>query len=125
MIYKRVFFRHIFVQDGIKLWPFLRELWKFKCAPFLEADKKNTLAVLRHDALCVNDFVKNSVTERIGQRVMDDLKRAALVMAFEILHILQNKSRRFVNGNNFGDGKEKVALFFVIKAVCFAETQFF
>ncbi len=48
---ERVFLRHVLFQNGIKLRPFRRELREFKVAAFLEADKKDALAVLRHDAL--------------------------------------------------------------------------
>src|ERR1019366_4771741 len=51
VVCKRVFFRHVFVQNGIELRAFRRELWKFKCALFLEADKEDSFAVLWHDAL--------------------------------------------------------------------------
>ena len=47
--------------------------------------------MLRHHALRVNDRRVQMVAERIGEDVLDDLKRPSLVVALEILHVLQHK----------------------------------
>lgn len=66
----------------------------------------------------------NGVTERLGQRVVDDLKRAALIVAAEVLHVLQHERRGPVVINDVGQREEDVALFLVLEAVLFAEAEF-
>jgi hypothetical protein len=79
---------------------------------------------LRHDALCVYDLIINGVAERPRKGVVDDLKRAALVVAAEVLHILQHESRGPVVINDVGQREEEVALFLVLEAVFLAEAEF-
>ena len=55
---------------------------------------------------------------------MDDLKRAALVVAAEVLHVLQHERLGPVVINDVREGEEEVALFLVLEAVFFAEAQF-
>ena len=124
MIGERVFLRHIVFEDGFELRPVCREFREFKPASFLEADKKDTFAVLRHDAPGINDLIINGVAERLGQRVVHDLKRAALVVAAEVLHVLQHKRLGPVVINDVREGEEEVALFLVLEAVLLAEAQF-
>lgn len=64
------------------------------------------------------------IAERVGEGVVNDLKRPALVVAFEVLHVLQNKRGGLVELDDFRGGKEQVALFLVVKAVRLAEAQF-
>lgn len=124
MIGERVFLRHIVFEDGFEHRPFRREFREFKPAPFLEADEEDAFAVLRHDAPRIYDLIINGVAERLGQRVVDDLKRAALVVAAEVLHVLQHERRGPVVINDVGQREEEVALFLVLEAVFFAEAQF-
>ena len=124
MIGERVFLRDINFKDGFELRPFRRELREFKPAPFLEADEEDAFAVLRHDAPRIYDLIINGVAERLGQRVVDDLKRAALIVAAEVFHVLQHERRGPVVINDFGQREEEVALFLVLEAVLFAEAQF-
>jgi len=91
MVVQRVFVRDIGFKNGFELGFHRRECRKFKRAPFLETDEKDAFTVLRHNAFRVNDRRMEVITERIGERVLDDLKRAALVMALEILHVFQHK----------------------------------
>src|ERR1019366_6671584 len=91
MVGQRVFVRHIGFKDGFELRPLRREFREFKRAPFLEADEKDAFAVLRQHALRVNDGRVQMVAERVGERVVDDLKRPALVVAPEVLNVLQHK----------------------------------
>ena len=111
-------------KDGFELRPFRRELREFKPAPFLEADEEDAFAVLRHDAPRIYDLIINCVADRLGQRVVNDLKRAALVVAAEVLHVLQHECRGPVVINDVGQREEEVALFLVLEAVLFAEAQF-
>ena len=124
MICERVFLRHVIFKNGFELWPCRREFWEFKPALFLEADKENPFAVLRHDALGINHLIINCVAERFGQRVVNDLERAALVVAAEILHVFQHERGRLVNIDNVRQREEQVALFLVLETVLFAEAQF-
>jgi len=81
MVGQRVFVRDIGFKDGFELRPLRRVGWEFKRAPFLKADEKDAFAVLRHHALRVNDGRVQMVAERVGERVVNDLKRPALVVA--------------------------------------------
>ena len=65
------------------------------------------------------------VAERVGERVVNDLKRPALVVAPEVLHVLQHKRGGLVALDDFRQREEQVALLLVVKAVRFAEAQFF
>ena len=56
-----------------------------------EPDEEDAFAVLRHDALGVYDAMVNVVAERVGQRIVDDLKRAALVVPGEVLDVFQHE----------------------------------
>ena len=80
--------------------------------------------MLRHNAPRIYDLIINGVAERLGQRVVDDLKRAALVVAAEVLHVLQHERLRPVVINDVREGEEEVALFLVLDTVLFAEAQF-
>ncbi len=80
--------------------------------------------MLRHDALCIYDLIVNGVAERLGQRVVNDLKRAALIVAAEVLHILQHERLWLVVLDDAGQREEEVALLLVLEAVLFAEAQF-
>jgi hypothetical protein len=111
-------------ENGFKLRPFRREFREFKPASFLEADEEDAFAVLRHDAPRIYDLIINGVAERLGQCVVNDLKRAALVVAAEVLHVLQHERRGPVVINDVGQREEEVALFLVLEAVLFAEAQF-
>jgi len=102
-----------------------RELREFKRAPLLEADEKDAFAVLRHHALRVNDGRVQMVAQRVGERVINDLKCPALVVTFEILHVLQHKRGGLVVFDDFRQREEQVALLLVVKAVRLAEAQFF
>ena len=124
MIGERVFLRDVVFEDGFELRPFRREFREFKPAPFLEADEEDAFAVLRHDAPRINDLIINRVAKILGQGVVDDLKRAALVVAAEVLHVLQHERRGSVIINDVGQREEEVALFLVLEAVLVAEAQF-
>jgi hypothetical protein len=96
-----VFVRDIGFKDGFKLRPLRREFREFKRAPFLEADEKDAFAMLRHHALRVNDGCVQMVAERVGERGVNDLKRPALVVALEVLHVLQNERGGLVELDDF------------------------
>jgi hypothetical protein len=121
VIGERVFVRHIGVEDARELRPIGGEVRELERAPRLEPDEKNALAVLRHDALCVDDYPIDLVAERLGEGVVDDFEGAALVVPDEVLHVLQHEGGRLVVVENIGDGEEEVALFHVLKAVFAAE----
>src|ERR1039458_4127593 len=125
MVGQRVFVRDIGFKDGFELRPLRREFREFKRAPFLEADEKDAFAVLRQHALRVNDGRVQMVAERVGERVVDDLKRPALVVAPEVLNVLQHKRGGLVALDDFRQREEQVALLLVVKSVRLAEAQFF
>ena len=81
--------------------------------------------MLRHHALRVNDRRVEVVAERIGERIGNDLKRPALVVALEVLHVLQHKRGGLVELDDFRQREEQIALFLVVKAGRLAEAQFF
>jgi len=125
MVGQRVFVRDIGFKNGFELGFHRRECRKFKRAPFLETDEKDAFTVLRHNAFRVNDRRMEVITERIGERVVDDLKRPPLVVALEVLHVLQHEGGGLVKLDDFRERKEQVALFLVVKAGRPAETLFF
>jgi len=81
--------------------------------------------VLRHDALRVYHLRKNTIAQMFLQRLHDDLKRAALVVAAEVFDVFQDKRGGLVIFNDVRQREEKVALLLVLKAVLPAEAQFF
>ena len=81
--------------------------------------------MLGHDALRINDLVIDGVAQRLGQRVVNNLKRAALVMATQVLHILQHKGGRLVVIDDRLKVKEEVALLLIVKAGGTAKTLLF
>jgi len=100
-----------------------REFREFEMARFTEADQKDAFPVLRHNAPRVNNPVVHLVAQRIGQRVVNDLKRAALVMADQMLHVFQNESGGAMVLDGIGNGEKEVALFFVLETVFLAQAQ--
>ena len=64
------------------------------------------------------------IAERVGQCVIDNLKGATLIVAAEVLHVLQHERLWLVVLDDFGQREEEVALFLVLEAVLFAEAQF-
>lgn len=81
--------------------------------------------MLRHHALRVNNRRVEVISEGVGERVLDDLKRPALIVVFEVLHVLQHKRGGLVALDDFRQRKEQVALLLVVKAMRLAEAQFF
>lgn len=81
--------------------------------------------MLRHDALRVNDLSLDVIAERIGERIVDDLKRPALVVALEVLYVLQHKRGGPVDIYDFRERKKEVALFLVLKTMRPSQAQFF
>lgn len=77
--------------------------------------------MLRHDAARVNHLIIDGVAECLSQRVVDDLKRPALVVASEVLHVLQHERRWLMVFNDLRESEEEVALFLVLEPVLFAE----
>lgn len=124
MVGERVFVRHIGVEDAGELRPFGGESRELERAPRFEPDEENALAVLRHDALRVDDLPVNLVAERIGQRVVNDLEGPAAVVTVEVLHVLQHEGRRLMVVENVGYGEEEIALFHVLESVLAAEAVF-
>lgn len=118
---KRIFVRHVGVENAGELRPFGWEFWEFERAARLEPDEEDALAVLRHDALRVDDSRIHLITEFVFQNLHDDLERVSLVMPNEVLHVLQYESRRLVVFENVPDGEEEVALFHVVEAVLATE----
>ncbi|HMJ90117.1 MAG TPA: hypothetical protein VK530_09890, partial [Candidatus Acidoferrum sp.] len=122
MIGERVFVRHIGVEDARELRPFGGELRELERAPRLEPNQEDALAVLRHDALRIDDLPIDLIAERIGEGVVDDFEGAALVVPDEVLHVLQNERGRFVIVENLGNREKEIALFHILEAVLASET---
>ena len=132
MVGQRVFVRNIGFKDGFELRFLRREFREFKRAPFLEAKtqfdtssglrppspveaQKESFAVLRHRALRGNDGGVQMVAERVGERVVNDLKRPALLVAPEVLHVLQHKRGGLVALDDCRQREEQVALLLGIR----------
>jgi hypothetical protein len=124
MIGERVFVRDFDVEDGFEFWPFRRKFRELERAPFAKADEEDAFAMLRHDALRVYDAVVDVVFQVFGQRLVNDAEGAALVVAREVLDVLQHEDVRPVVVNQFGQLEEEVALFLVLEAVFLAEAEF-
>ena len=120
---ERVFVRHVGVEDAFELRPFGWEFGELEVAPRLEPDEENALAVLRHHAPGVNDLVINGVAKLLGERAVDDLKGAALVMPLEVLDVLQHKGGRLVEADDAGEVEEEVALLLVLETMLAAEAE--
>ena len=77
---ERVFGRGVGAEDARKLRPLGGEFRKLERTPRLEPDEEDALAVLRHDALRVDNLPVNLVAERVGQRVVavDPVRGSAL-----------------------------------------------
>lgn len=125
VVSKRIFIRYVKIEDAGKLRTFGGKFGKFKCTSRLEPDEENALPVLRYHAPCIDYFPIDLIAEGVRQRVMDDLKRAPLVVPDEVLDILQNKRRRLVVIEDVRDGEEKVSLLLVLKTVLAAEAILF
>ena len=123
VIGERVFVRHFGFEDAFELRPFRRKFRELKCAAFLEADEENAFAVLRHDALRIDDLRINLVAQR-SSACHDDLKRAALVVAEEVFDVFQHEGGGPVVVDDFGEREKEVALFLVLEAVLAAEADF-
>lgn len=91
---------------------------------FAEADDKDALPVLRHDALRINHAVVNVIAEGVGQRVMDDLEGAPFIVPLEVFHVFQHERVGLVMVNQVREFEKEVALFLVLEAVFLAEAQF-
>ena len=124
MVGQGVFVRDIRFEDGFEFRPFRRECREFKIARLPETNEKDALAVLGHDALRVNDPVINCVAENFRQGFVDDAEGVALVVALEVLHVLQHERIRLVILDDVRQREKQVALFKVFKSVFFAEAQF-
>jgi hypothetical protein len=120
---ERVFGRHFGVEDGFEFRPVLGEVRELEVAPGFEADEEDALAVLRHHAPRVNDPVIDGVAEFLGERAVDDLEGAALIVPLEVLHVLQHEGGRLVEADDGGEVEEQVALLHVVEAVLAAEAE--
>lgn len=87
--------------------------------------REDTFAVLRYDSSRIDDLEIDGVAEGLGQSVVDDLKRPALVVVPEVLDVFQNERGRFVIFEYVGDLKKEVALLVVVKAMLPAKAKFF
>ena len=81
----------------------------------VEAHHHDALAVLRHVVLRVEDPLVHLVPELVDRR-LDDLERPSLVMALEVLHVLEEKRLRALLGEDAADVEEERALRLVLEA---------
>ena len=121
MVGERVFLRRVGVEDAREPRAFGREFRELEVTPRFEPNQEDALAVLRHHFLRVDHLPIDLIPEGVGQRVVNDLEGAALVVPDEVLHVLQHEGARLVVVENVGDGEEEVALFLVREAVLAAE----
>lgn len=121
MVGERVFFQHSRFKDSPELRAFSREFGKCEVTPRLEPYQKDTLPVLRYDVPGINDLVINRITKCLCQGLIDNVKSVSFIVVLEMLHVLKNESGRLVVVKNISNGKEKVTLFLVLKAVLEAE----
>lgn len=124
VVSERVFLRDFGVEDGFELRSFLWELRELEMAAFAEADEEDAFTVLRHEALRINHLMIDGVFEVVGERVPDDAEGVALVVAFQVLHVLQHEGVGPVEVDQLGEFEEEVALFLVLESVFLAEAEF-
>ena len=82
-----------------------------------EANHHDPFAVLGHEIGGINDPGVQRIAQLFGQLAPDHVKRAALVMAFEVLDVLQQERRRAVVHQNTQHVEEQRALGFILKSV--------
>lgn len=88
---------------------------------FAKPDDENAFSVLWYKSLGIQYAIVDVITQGLCQCVIDDLKGFAFVIAFQILHIFEYKSRGLVVFNNVGYFEEQVALLFIVKSVFFSQ----
>lgn len=112
-------------EDGSKLWALGWKLEELEVALFPKADEEDPLAVPGNDGLGIDDLVVNRVPQRLCQGVVDDLERAAFVVAPEVLDVLKNEGLGLVILDYVGNSEEEVALLLVFEAMLVAEAELF
>ena len=125
MVSERVLRWNISIKNGFELGTTRWKSWKLKRARRFKSDKENALAVLRYNALGINDFNADVVAESFFQSAINCVKRSALVVIFEVFDIFQNEGGRLVVLQNVGNLEEEVALHLVIKTVLATQAQLF
>ena len=103
MIRQSVFAWYFRLKDAGELWPFRRKFRKLKVPRFPEAYYEDSLPVLWHNPLSVNDRGMNLIIQGFGECAMDNLEGSSLIVAFQIFHIFQHKSLWPVVVNDFSD----------------------
>ena len=103
--------------SGAELGAFSGQVEEGEVAPLAKADEEDALAVLRDDALRIDDFVIDRVAERLGQCAVNDVEGFPAVVPFEILDVLQDERGGAMKVEDVGGGEEKVALLHIIEAV--------
>jgi hypothetical protein len=73
--------------------------------------------VLRDYALRVDDLVVDVIAKVLCEDLMDRLERAPLVVALQILYVLQHERCRAMVVEDRGDVEEEVALPFILEAM--------
>lgn len=119
-----VFVRNRTLKDGGQLGLDGGKLGELEIAGFAKPDEEDTLAVLGHDGSGVDDLGVNLVAELLGEGVVDDAVGVTLVVAFEIFDVFEHEGCRLVVLDDVADGKEQIALFFVLEAVFAAKAVF-
>src|SRR5690606_13075545 len=95
----------------------LLESVEAETAILAEPDNENALALLRHPGMRTDHAPFDPVAQLSRQRIANDLKRAALVVALQVLDVLQEERRWSMVGDYARNLKEQGSLRFAEKAM--------
>jgi hypothetical protein len=116
-----VFRLRLCFQNAVKLRAVIGKFRKHEVAPLTESDNENPFAMLWDDTTRVDNLVINRIAECAGKRPVNDVECAAMVVAFQVLHVLEDKRRGTVKVDNVSYREEEVALLQIIETVFTAE----
>ncbi|SRR6266436_5030671 len=98
--------------------------WPLESPGVLEANDEDALPVLRNNRASVQNPILDLIVQVLLEGLQDGAERAAPVMAYQILHVLQDKRFRLLVAEDAGYLEEQCTLSPVLKAVGPAKTLF-
>jgi len=87
-----------------------RHLRKIEMDILAESDYEDSLSMLGHEGFRINDSRRYPVPEDLNKRFLDARESSALIVASQILHVLQDERCGSTVSNNVSDVKEQVPL---------------
>lgn len=108
---------HLVVQYLTQLGSFFRKYRPLEGTFLPEANNEDPFPVLWYQTLRINDPIVNVITKLFGQDLMDHFECVALIVALQVLHILQNEGLRSVMFEDISNVEEEVALPLIFKTM--------